>query len=99
MWGSIFNCKWPAKVLQDLFTLRFLPDAEFKPFERFAPSIHRVQTLRPTRPACLRPKVRIPFPTRKITIAEAAARSDRSRRFKPSISRETFGEWSLDHTL
>jgi hypothetical protein len=33
MWGPIFNCKWPAKVLQDLFTPRFVPDPEFKPFD------------------------------------------------------------------
>jgi hypothetical protein len=33
MWGPIFNCKWPAKVLQDLFTPRLVPDPEFKPFD------------------------------------------------------------------
>jgi hypothetical protein len=31
--GSVFNCKWPAKVLQELFTPRFVPDPEFKPFD------------------------------------------------------------------
>jgi hypothetical protein len=31
--GPIFNCKWPFKVLQDLFTPRFVPDPEFKPFD------------------------------------------------------------------
>ena len=33
MWGPIFNCKWPGKVFQNLFTPRSVPDPEFKPFD------------------------------------------------------------------
>src|SRR5262249_4959915 len=32
MW-SIFNCEWPGKVLQELFSPRSLSDPEFKPFD------------------------------------------------------------------
>ena len=31
--GSVFNCKWPAKILQELFTPRFVPDPDFQPFD------------------------------------------------------------------
>jgi hypothetical protein len=33
MFGPIFNCKWPAKVLRDLFNPAFVPDPEFKHFD------------------------------------------------------------------
>jgi hypothetical protein len=33
MWGPIFNCKWPGKVFQDLFTPRSVADPEFKPLD------------------------------------------------------------------
>jgi hypothetical protein len=33
MWGPIFNCKWPGKVFQDLFTPRSVPDPDFKPLD------------------------------------------------------------------
>ena len=31
--SSIFNCEWPGKVLQELFSPRSLSDPEFKPFD------------------------------------------------------------------
>jgi len=31
--GPIFNCKFPLKVLRDLFRPPFVPDPEFTPFD------------------------------------------------------------------
>jgi hypothetical protein len=32
--GTLFNCKWPAKALHDLFTdAKVIPDPEFKSFD------------------------------------------------------------------
>jgi hypothetical protein len=32
--GTFFNCKWPAKALQELFTdAKVIPDPEFKSFD------------------------------------------------------------------
>ena len=32
--GSCFNCKWPAKAIQELFTsAQAIPDPEFKSFD------------------------------------------------------------------
>jgi hypothetical protein len=31
--GPIFNCKFPLKVLRDLFRPSFVPDPEFTPFD------------------------------------------------------------------
>jgi hypothetical protein len=32
--GSIFNCKWPAKAVTELFTdAKVIPDPEFKSFD------------------------------------------------------------------
>jgi len=45
--GPIFNCKFPLKVLRDLFRPPFVPDPEFTPFN--------LKVLRPEDPEGSRP--------------------------------------------
>ena len=75
MWGPIFNCKWPAKVLQDLFKPPFVPDPEFKPFDLQALGAERSSgSSRLTNSRDAYDEKREPsFQTGKIVISELAA--------------------------
>jgi hypothetical protein len=70
MWGPIFNCKWPAKFLQELFKPRFVPDPEFKPFD--------LQALRPEQPSGPSPSTNPPgmFTTKRENLVSIGEDTD-----------------------
>jgi hypothetical protein len=57
-----FDCKWPAKVLQDLFKPRGLPDPDFKPFD--------LEALRAEDPSDLKRSTHLPMTKRGSSASE-----------------------------
>ena len=74
--GSNFQLQMACQGFSGPLHTTIVADPEFKPFDLQGLRAEHpsVQSFRPTRPGCLRPKGRTPFPTGKVTIAEAAAR-------------------------